>query len=52
MSPGSAQGKPPLIGFRIPKKATNLERKTLLKELHPDWTRPTWNPHHRRSADG
>ena len=44
MSHGERTRQAALIGFRIPKKATNLERKTLLKELHPDWTRPNLEP--------
>ena len=44
MSHGQRTQQAALIGFRIPKKATNLERKTLLKELDPDWTRPNLEP--------
>ena len=44
MSHGERTRQAALIGFRIPKKATNLERKTLLKELHPDWSRPNLEP--------
>ena len=44
MSHGERTRQAALIGFRIPKKATNLERKTLLKGLHPDWSRPNLEP--------